>query len=446
MKFIKENYFLMIMMLFTFVYTYVDVGIRYNFFLLSLFLGIGLLSLYGLFLSVDTHPISLNKTFCLFNYFFFSIAPTTQFKHNLVFFDSVKSINDTLYIKGATLLLGILILYLILYRFLYVYFDKIKSEVQNNGKAVSKFENGILLIGISAVSVVFYLYLIKFNWDLLITRPFIFRLKYNTNLGLVGYAILSVVQLLPFVCFMYYKLRNPINDKKTYILLFMILVICFPTSLSRGILATLYIPLFLVFIPILNEKRYYIKMYLFGLLVLFPLFNNFRDVYKGSYDFNFHLFNTGHFDAFQNFVFLLDEKVVTNGRQLLGSIFFFIQESQWNNRPMGTGTLIAQKLGYNYTNVSMPFFGEGYANYGYFGILLFLIIITFFNAFLDNRYAKGRISSLLKLIFYIFLGFEFYLLRGDLYSSIKILSSFGLALLIIELLNYYNKKGAKVYE
>jgi hypothetical protein len=35
------------------------------------------------------------------------------------------------------------------------------------------------------------------------------------------------------------------------------------------------------FIPILNDKKYYIKMYLLGLLLAFPLFNNFDIYTKG---------------------------------------------------------------------------------------------------------------------------------------------------------------------
>ena len=123
-------------------------------------------------------------------------------------------------------------------------------------------------------------------------------------------------------------------------------------------------------------------MYFLAVLIAFPLFNNFRNLYARQFNFNYELFNTGHFDGFQNFSFLLDEQMVTNGRQLLGSIFFFVPESIWSNKPWGTGTLLAEKLGYSFTNVDMSFFGEGYANFGYLGIALFLVVIVFFNAFM----------------------------------------------------------------
>jgi hypothetical protein len=443
MKLIRRYSFLLVLTLFTIFYTYLNLGIRYELIPLTLFLLIGLLSLYGLFLSIDKHAISLNKTFCLFYYFFFSIAPIVQFKHNLVFFLENKFISNALYEKGAGLLLVLLLVYLVLYHFVYSYFNEIKSKIHRKVKDKINVLNGSILIIISIISVVFYLYLIKFNWDLLIFRPFDFRLKYNTNLGLFGYAILNVIQLVPFCCLVYYKLRTQINDKTTYILLFLMLLVCFPTSLPRGIVAILYIPMCLLFIPILTDKKYYIKMYLLGLLLAFPLFNNFRHLYERNFSFNYELFETAHFDAFQNFAFLLDEKIITNGRQLLGSVFFFVQEGQWIDRPLGSGTLLAEKLGYSFTNVDMCFFGEGYANFGYFGMFLFLAVITLFNAFMDDQYASGKMSYLLKTIFYIFLGFEFYLLRGDLYSSIKIISSFtiatGLVVFVFYIINRWRK-------
>jgi hypothetical protein len=79
-------------------------------------------------------------------------------------------------------------------------------------------------------------------------------------------------------------------------------------------------------------------------------------------------------------------------------------------------------MGYSFTNVDMCF-GEGYANFGYFGMFLFLAVITLLmRSWTINMLCK---MSFIKL-FYIFLGFEFYLLRGDLYSSIKIMSSLQL--------------------
>jgi hypothetical protein len=73
------------------------------------------------------------------------------------------------------------------------------------------------------------------------------------------------------------------------------------------------------FIPILNDKKYYIKMYLLG-CSLFPLFNNF-DIYTKGILVLIMNYLKQLILMFSNFVFLLDEKIITNGRQLLGSVF-----------------------------------------------------------------------------------------------------------------------------
>lgn len=437
LKFLERHFFLAVLVLFTIVYAYIDTGLRYNFTILSVFLSIGLLSLVGLFLINDQRGVSLNKTFCLYFYFFFSLAPIIQFKNNTVFFVE-KNISDVLYLKSGLILLMILISYLVIY---FLVFSLLSKKTTSSIPILKQSNvNTSRLYILSVLAILFYIYLIKFNWDLLIFRPFVFRLKFNTNLGLLGYAILLVVQLIPFCCFMYYKMHNTKNNNHVFLLLLMTLIVCFPTALSRGVLATIYIAVILQFFSFLHQKNNYTKMYFLGVLVAFPLFNNFRHFYERQFNFNYELFNTAHFDSFQNFSFLLDEKIVTNGRQLLGSIFFFVPESIWTNKPWGTGTLLAERLDYSFTNVAMSFFGEGYANFGYLGVAFFLVIIVFFNVFLDFLFANNKMHSWVKIIYYIFLGFEFYLLRGDLFSSIKILVSFGLALFLVILILYPIKK------
>jgi hypothetical protein len=81
-------------------------------------------------------------------------------------------------------------------------------------------------------------------------------------------------------------------------------------------------------------------------------------------------------------------KNITNGRQLLGR-FFFCARSTVIGRPIGTGTLLAEKL-----DIALPmwmcFFGEGYANFGYFECFFFSC--NNFNAFMDHQYACGKMS------------------------------------------------------
>jgi len=193
----------------------------------------------------------------------------------------------------------------------------------------------------------------------------------------------------------------------------------------------MYIPLTILFIPMLRRGINYVLFFSAGVLFVFPLFNNFRYLKEGVFKFNYELFNSGHFDAFQNLAWLLNTKIITNGRQFLGSLFFFIQENQWSNRPVGTGNLVASKIGYTYTNVAMPYFGEGYANWGYVGVFLFLVIILFTNTYLDGIRNNIKTKTPVRIVYLFLVGYEFYLMRGDLMSSLKMATGFGLALLLV---------------
>ncbi|MFC2110138.1 hypothetical protein ACFLRU_06390 [Bacteroidota bacterium] len=199
----------------------------------------------------------------------------------------------------------------------------------------------------------------------------------------------------------------------------------------------IYIPILLILIPAIREKLNYVFGLCLGVFVVFPLANNFRYWKEGEFSFNYELFNTAHFDAFQNFILLLNEKIITNGEQLLGSILFFVQENTWPNRPVGTGQMLAETLGFNYTNVTMPFLGEGYANWGLLGVFLFLLFIAILNAFFDSFSFLTFRRKTINFFYLVFLGFEFYLLRGDLMSSIKIFTSFLIAVMFVEICVFF---------
>ena len=63
------------------------------------------------------------------------------------------------------------------------------------------------------------------------------------------------------------------------------------------------------------------------------------------------------------------------GRQLLGSLMFFVPSSLWSTKPLATGILLANYLINNYgmwfTNLSAPIVAEGYLDFGYLGVIAY---------------------------------------------------------------------------
>lgn len=427
------------------VVIFLNSGQRYDFVVLSIFSLIGILSLYGIFISVDQRSYSLNKTFCLFYYFFFSIAPAIQFKNKSAFFIT-EYLSKEIYINAGFILFTVLISYLIGYHLLFKFLNKLRNHFSYN-KAVdfNKLNSKIILVvfyAMSIMSLLLYLFLIKFDWSLLVFRPFLFRLKDNTHFGLIGYSLVLIIQFIPVIVLMYYQFIYEKINRHTLIFLLIVLLISFPSALSRGLLAIIYIPIFILLIPTLRKGVNYVLLFMGGVLVVFPIFNNFRYLKEGVFRLNYELFDSGHFDAFQNFALLIDEHIITHGKQLLGSLFFFVQESNWLNKAVGTGQLLGETVGYSYLNVSMPFFGEGFANWGYVGIAVFLIVLLLFNVIFDFYIKVSSHSKILNSLFFFMLGFEFYLLRGDLMSSLKIFTSIFIALVIVEAIRLLTVKIA----
>ena len=438
----KLNLFLFIALsLLTAFFTFNKSGERYDIVVLGIFFLISVFSLFGTLISIDTKSYSLNKSFCLFFYFFFSLAPIVQFKNKTIFF--LKDYLTTeIYLTTACILLIILLLYLVFYNVMFKYLKR-KEYVIHNLKFNSKFsyKNHLKVSYILAIfSVLIVLYLMKWEMSLLIFRPFSYGLKNNTNLGLFGYSLLLIFRLIPFIVLLNYKIGKEKNDRNTFFFLLIVLLICFPTSMSRGLVAIIYIPLVILFFPLFKRGINYVLLFIIGVLFVFPLFNNFRYLKEGILKLNFELFNSAHFDAFQNMALVINENIITSGKQLVGSFLFFVQESQWPNKPNGSGHLLGETVGYSYLNVSMPYFGEGYVNWGYLGIFFFLLFIVLINTIGDSLSKKGSNFILFVILYLLFLGFEFYLMRGDLYSSIKIFSSFLLAVVVVYFTFLINSK------
>lgn len=421
----------------TAVIIFVNTGVRYNFLVLSLFFSICLVALIGIFATVDKFAFSLNKTFYLFFFFFFGLAPAIQFKFESNFFNApLLQTND--YIFGGALVLILLIGYMVLYALFYKYAN---AKIKQLNRGIFQVKSIAIYYLLSASAVVLFLILIKSNFNLMFFRPDDGELKLKTLGGLAGYSLLLVLRPVPIIVIWHYWLTSKIKTKHIFLLGVMALITAFPSSLSRGLIAAYYLPFLILATPLGKAKFGYSLSYFFGIFLIFPLLNVFRS-FNNRIFLGIDAFKTGHFDAFQNFVLLLNENYISFGKQLLGSLLFFIPESVWPQKPLPTGAWLAQQLNFNYSNIAMPYFGEGFANFGFVGMLLFLILIAFANAFADVGFHKKNWSTGFKIVYLFFLGFEFFLLRGDLTSAVNKTSGFVLAVLLVYSTFILSKKGA----
>ena len=234
---------------------------------------------------------------------------------------------------------------------------------------------------------------------------------------------MKFVRPIPLVALVLFKIGN-IKDKRLEIILVVIVLLTnFPTSRARFYIAAIYIPLIIIYIKQFNTKYLLLnKALLLGILVVFPFLDQARRVNQLSsfkVGLDFQMFLDGHFDSYQMFMRVIEENYITMGSQLLTSLLFFVPRSVWTNKSIGSGALMSEVLGLSFDNISMNYFGEGFINFGYFGIVIFVFILAFINAKLDTIYWYDWNKYNIISPYYLFLlGLEFFILRGDLLSSL----------------------------
>jgi len=161
-----------------------------------------------------------------------------------------------------------------------------------------------------------------------------------------------------------------------------------------------------------------------AIVFVFPFLEQFR--YFSGWDSitfspNPNFFRQAHFDAYENMLSAIEAEFVTYGYQLLGVLLFFVPRAFWQDKPVGSGYQLAENLGYRFNNISMPFLGEGYVNFGIIGFVLFSISAGFSMARLDKAFSgilsAKRVYSYEASIYLYLIGALFFFLRGDLLSS-----------------------------
>jgi hypothetical protein len=115
------------------------------------------------------------------------------------------------------------------------------------------------------------------------------------------------------------------------------------------------------------------------------------------------------------------DHATTGGRQLMGAILFFVPRSVWPAKPIGSGAWLFGELGMEFRNVACTFLAEGYINFGFGGGLIFTALLALLIARFDGWYWQRNgqtFFSLPRLFYFVLIGMLFFILRGDLMSSV----------------------------
>lgn len=404
---------------------------------------IQIFSLYKIF-SLSNRSFSLNKIFYLFILFFFGIAPLIQYNLKASFFGA-REIKEIEYFTINILIIFIIIIYQIFYSLF-----SISSVDNKNLRSIKKFEiknkyiisQNIKLLILSLLSFLIYYWFNNFNIYSMLIRGGEFKESNQDTSSSLMLVITQVVRPISMIVLFYY-LMTPKRNKIILSILFLLAVLtCFPLGMPRFFAAALYIPLLLITIPYMRKGNNFSLIFVLSLLVIFPFLNSFRDFDRDTkIDLapDFDMFTTGHFDSYQNFALIILEDIVTWGNQLLGVLLFWLPRTVWPDKPIGSGAYLAHQMNFSFDNVSANYFAEGYINFGFFGVFLFIIILAYFTARMDKLYWQNVTkldNNLFKVIYYIMLGMLFFVMRGDLLSSFAFTIGYLLAFyLVLKIVN-----------
>jgi oligosaccharide repeat unit polymerase len=225
-----------------------------------------------------------------------------------------------------------------------------------------------------------------------------------------------------------------VKRKSLVVQLILFLIVLFsnaPTGMPRFQVAAFYIPLLIVYFGFLKKNINYALFIIMGVLFLFPLLNQFRymsDSYDLELKLNTDMFAKEDFDSYQNALVVIKTNEITYGRQLLGAALFFVPRSLWKNKPVGSGNYLAEKNNYEWSNIGLSYFGEGFINLGYFGVVLFSLALSYVSAKLDCLYwnFENNTSLFFDVFYLLMLGILFFLLRGDLLNTFAYAVGVGL--------------------
>lgn len=390
------------------------------------------------------------SSFFIFNYLFFYVAPIIQldllYNQNYILINTIPY-KKNLIIKSLVYINFFTLIFLITY---YRFQNKKILINKNNNffdyyrfKKVSFF---FLIISICLIPSLFYF---QNNDDLVNNLPvYMFYKKF--------------IFFIPFFSALFFsKFRN----KNTLIILVLALILLIlyknPFFEKRNALGPIYLTLATIFFPFLfNTNKKIFLILLFSLLVLFPLLTiithtkEIRDIYGFQYVVNqidlkfvlYESFNKLHYDAFANLIASIEyinSFGVSFGKQLFGSILFFLPRSFWLDKPLPSGMEIGNYLiDYHemwFNNISLPLVAEGLLDFGIVGIILFSFLLARILIFFE-RWIEEDIF--LKKIIGIYFSYHMiYILRGDLMTAVAYFAGPFLAIYVLpNFIKFFFKK------
>ncbi|PLK22553.1 hypothetical protein C0V72_14285 [Porphyrobacter sp. TH134] len=205
----------------------------------------------------------------------------------------------------------------------------------------------------------------------------------------------------------------------------------FPIAVSRAWLGGVVLSFYFLWLVTSNVRTMGIQTFaiVLGMFVMYPLAHYARssalNTPRTLSESIFSTYTEGSFDvaAMTAALFIATDRQefeISWGEQLLAALFFWVPRSIWDDKPVGTGASIGTALDFEFTNLSAPLWIEGYANFGWIGVIVFLFLLGKVSRPIDGA---DRIDALdFRTFLKVFLpGTMFILMRGDLITAFTVI-------------------------
>jgi hypothetical protein len=165
------------------------------------------------------------------------------------------------------------------------------------------------------------------------------------------------------------------------------------------------------------------------LLFIFPFADMFRystnidkSVLQEAGSISEPLINKGDYDTFQqliNTTAYVEDNGIAFGKQMLGTLLFWVPRNVWSGKPVPSGVMVAAYKGYEYTNLSMPLWGEAYIDGGILGVILIFVIYGIIVSVIENIYINNyaNVPNFLNVFVPVYAAYQLFMLRGTLMSA-----------------------------
>lgn len=204
-----------------------------------------------------------------------------------------------------------------------------------------------------------------------------------------------------------------------------LLVIVNPIGSARYTFGTVAFAIAVYFGAVATRFRARITMLvvLLGFLFVFPVADAFRrdevrvgrDGFYGEYPAN------PDYDAFwqiANSILFVNDGYLVPLRQALGSLLFWVPRAIWPDKPIDTGTMLAEYRGYTFDNLSAPLWAELIVNGGLLALIIGFVAVGVLMRWMDTRilpsFVHGGLWAVAGGIFPVYMTI---LLRGSLLQA-----------------------------